>query len=59
MSLTKFRAAVLQQKQNWNAPHIKKLKLVVPENDAFTDDNNFFVALGMSEKILKNINIKY
>ena len=47
----KIKAAVLQQKQNWNAPHIKDLKLVVPENYAFTADNNFFIALGMPEKI--------
>ena len=55
----KVKAAVLQQKQNWNAYHIKNLKLVVPENCAFTADNNFFIALGMPEKILKNINIKH
>ena len=55
----KIKAAVLQQKQNWNAYHVKNLKLVVPENYAFTADNNFFIALGMPEKILKNINIKY
>ena len=55
----KVKAAVLQQKQNWNPPHIKILKLVMPENYTFTADNNFFIALGMPEKILKNINIKY
>ena len=55
----KIKAAVLQQKQNWNAPHTKNFRLVVPENYAFTADNNFFIALGMPEKILKNINIKY
>ena len=31
----------------------------MPENCAFTADNNFFIVLGMPEKILKNINIKY
>ena len=31
----------------------------MPENYAFTADNNFFIALGMPKKILKNINIKY
>ena len=55
----KIRAAVLQQKQNWNAPHIKNLKLFVPESYAVIANNNFFTALGMPEKILKNINIKY
>ena len=55
----KPKAAVLQQKQNWNAAHIKNLKLVMPENYAFTANNNFFIVIGMSEKILKNINIKY
>ena len=49
-----------QRSYNKNkAPHIKNIKLVVPENYAFTADNNFFIALGMPEKILKNINIKY
>ena len=52
----KIKAAVLQQKQNWNAPHIKNLRLVMPENYAFTADNNVFITLGMPEKILKNIN---
>ena len=55
----KIKAAVSQQKQNWNAPHIKNLRLTVPENYAFIADNNFFTALGIPEKILKNINIKY
>ena len=55
----KIKAAVLQQKQNWNVPHIKNLKLVVPEIYAFTADNNFFIALGIPEKFFKNINIKY
>ena len=55
----KIKAAVLQQKQNWNTPHIKNLKLVLPENYAFTAGNNFFIALGMLEKILNNINRKY
>ena len=52
----KIKATVSQQKQNWNAPHIKNLKLVVPEGYAFIGDNNLFIALGMPEKFLKNIN---
>ena len=55
----KIKAGVLQQKQNWNALHIKNLKLVVLETYAFTTDNNFFIALGTPEKIQKNVNIKY
>ena len=55
----KINAAVSQQKQSWNAACIKNLRLIVPENYAFIADNNFFTALGMSEKVLKNINIKY
>ena len=31
----------------------------MPENYAFNADNNFFIALGMPEEILKKINIKY
>ena len=55
----KIKAGVLQQKQNWSPPQIKNLRLLVTENYAFTADNNFFIALGMPERILKNINIKY
>ena len=55
----KIKAEFLQQKQNWDAPHIKNLRLVVPENYAFIADSNFFITLGMSERILKNINIKH
>ena len=47
----KFKAAVLRQKQLWNMRQIKNLKLAVPENYAFTFDNNFFIALGAPEKI--------
>ena len=31
----------------------------MPENYAFTSDSNFFIALGMPEKVLRNINIKF
>ena len=31
----------------------------MPENYAFLADNNFFIAPGIPEKILENINIKY
>ena len=31
----------------------------MPEEYAFISDNNFFTALGMPKKILKNINVKY
>ena len=31
----------------------------MPENYVFTADNNFFIALGIPKKILKNTNIKY
>ena len=55
----KIKAGVLQQKQNWSPPQIKNLRLLVTENYAFTVDNNFFIALGMPERILKSINIKY
>ena len=55
----KTKAAVLQQKQNWNAPQIKELRLVIPQNSAFIADNKFFAALDIPDKILKNINIKY
>ena len=40
-------------------PQIKNGSLVVPESYAFTADNNFFTALGVPEKILRKVNIKY
>ena len=55
----KIKAAFSQQKQNWDASQMKNLKLVVAEGYAFIADNNCFTALGIPEKILKNINIKY
>ena len=40
----KIKAAVLRQKQKWDAPQIKDLKLIKQENYAFTADNKFFIA---------------
>ena len=41
----KIRAAVLQQKQNWNAPHIKNVRLVVPGKYAFIAEIIFSLRL--------------
>ena len=43
---TKIKAAVLQKKQNWSAPQIKDLKLIIQENYGFTAFNKFFIGLG-------------
>lgn len=38
---------------------MKNVKLIVPANFTFTADNNFFIALGVPEKIFLKTNIKY
>ena len=49
----KIKAAVLQQKQNCNAPHIKNLKLVVPQNYASLPTIIFSLRLAYLKKFLK------
>ena len=49
---TKIKAAVLQQRQDWEMPQIKDLKLVIPEHSIFMA-SNFFIALGVPENYLK------
>ena len=46
----KIKAAVLEQKQSRSTPHIKNIKPA---------DNNAFHVLGMPQKIIENISIKY
>ena len=49
----KIRVAVLQERQDWVAPHIKDLKLVIPEHYIFMASNNFFIVLGILDKHLE------
>ena len=42
----KIKAAILQQRQDWEPPHIKDLRLVIPEDYTFMTFNTIFIALG-------------
>ena len=52
---TKIRAAILQEKQNWEPPQINNLKLVIPEHYTLMADNTIFIALGIQITILKRL----
>ena len=45
--------AFLQQRQDWEPPQIKDLKLVMPEEYTFIASNNTFIALGIHDKYLE------
>ena len=49
----KVKPSFSQQQQNWDAPHVQNLRLVVPENYAFIGDNNFSLRLVCLTKFLK------
>ena len=49
----KIKAAVLQERQDWEPPQIKELKLVIPQYYTFMASNMFFIALGISDKHLE------
>ena len=41
----KIKIAILQQRQDWEPPQIKDLKLVTPEDYLLMADNPFFLHL--------------
>ena len=49
----KIRAAILQQRQDWELPQIKNLELVIPEHYTFMADNTIFIALGIPDNYLQ------
>ena len=49
----KIKVAILQQRQGWEPPQIKDLKLVIPEDYTFMASNNSFIALGIRDKYLE------
>ena len=49
----KIKIAILQQRQGWEPPQIKDLKLVIPKDYFFMADNAFFYALGIQDKYLE------
>ena len=50
---TEIKAAILQQKQDWEPPQIKDLRQVIPKDYTFMTDNAIFIALGMQDKYLE------
>ena len=52
----KIKVTILQQRQDWEPPQIKNLKLVIPEDYTFIGSNNVFSArLVYSTTILKRL----
>ena len=50
---TKIKAAVLLERQDWEPPQIKDLKLVIQETYTFMTANTIFFALGILDKHLE------
>ena len=46
----KTKVVVLQQRQDWEPPQIKYLKLVIPEHYTFMVSNILFILLGLLDK---------
>ena len=49
----KIKVAVLQERQGWEPPQIKNLRLVIPQYYTFMASNIFFIALGILDKHLE------
>ena len=49
----KIKVAILQQRQDWEPPQIKDLKLVTPKHYTFMASNTIFIALGIQDNYLK------
>ena len=45
--------SILQQRQGWEAPQVKDLKLIIPKEYLFMADNTIFIALGIQGKYLE------
>ena len=50
---TKIRVAILQQRQDWEPPQIKDLRLVIPKDYTFMASNTIFIALGIPNNYLE------
>ena len=48
-----IKAAILQQRQGWEPPQIKDLRLVIPEDYTFMVSNTIFIVLGIQNKYLE------
>ena len=49
----KIKVSILQQRQGWEAPQVKDLKLIIPKEYLFMADNTIFIALGIQGKYLE------
>ena len=49
----KIKVAILQQRQDWEPPQIKDLRLVIPKDYTFMADNTIFYALGIQNNYLQ------
>ena len=53
----KIKVAILQQRQDWEPPQIKGLRLMIPKDYTFIADNTIFIALGIQGKYLEKITL--
>ena len=49
----KVKVAILQERQDWEPPQVKDLKLVIPEHYTFMASSTFFMALGILDNYFK------
>ena len=49
----KIKVAILQQRQDWEPPQIKDLRLVISKDCTFLASNTIFIALGISYSYLE------
>ena len=49
----KIKVAILQERQDWEPPQIKDLKLVIPEDYTFMASNAIFITLGIPDNYLE------
>ena len=49
----KIKVAILQQRQDWETPQIKDLRLVIPEDCTFMVSNHIFIVLGITDNYLE------
>ena len=49
----KIKVAILQQRQDWDTPQIKDLRLVIPRGYTFMASSTIFIALGISDSFLE------
>ena len=53
----KIKVAIFQQRQDWEPPQIKDLRLVIPEDYTFIASNNIFTALGIPDNYLEKTTV--